>query len=479
MDYKFQEYEVSKKELIVGIFVIVLGVLMSAIDSTIVILALPVMMKDLKANIVEMVWVILIYLLVVTVLSTQLGRIGDKYGRVKFYNVGFLIFTVGSALSAASINAYMLLAFRGLQALGGGLISSNSGAVIADLLPPNRRGQAYGYTALGWNVGAILGIILGGIIVTYVSWRYIFLINVPIGFLATYIGFRYLKERSPKLVKKLDIRGSALLGASLTLLLIGLTTAVGSRINTFTQTLIITGIILLALFVYHEAKFSDPIINITMLKNRVLSGSILAALLQALANYSVLFLVIMYLQGVRGLTPFNASLLVVPGYILGGVLGPFMGRISDRIGARIPASIGLFAQSIGIYVYSLLNVNSPLWLIILAASINGIGAGMFYPANNSAVMANAPREHYGAASGTLRMFANIGMVVSFALSIYVASLTMPSYLAEEIFLGTSVLSSKFAYVFTKGIETSFKFSVIIMYIAIVFSLLRGKEQRKK
>jgi len=156
-----------------------------------------------------------------------------------------------------------------------------------------------------------------------------------------------------------------------------------------------------------------------------------------------------------------------------------MGRISDRIGARIPASIGLFAQSIGIYVYSLLNVNSPLWLIILAASINGIGSGMFYPANNSAVMANAPREHYGAASGTLRMFANIGMVVSFALSIYIASLTMPSYLAEEIFLGTSVLSSKFAYVFTRGIETSFKFSVIIMYVAIVFSLLRGKEQRKK
>ncbi|MDP8023644.1 MAG: MFS transporter [Nitrososphaeria archaeon] len=479
MSYNSHEYKVSRKELIVGLFVIVLGVLMSAIDSTIVILALPVMMKDLRANIVEMVWVILIYILVVTVLSTQLGRMGDKYGRVRFYNLGFLIFTVGSGLSAASINAYMLLAFRAIQALGGGLISSNSGAVIADLLPPNRRGQAYGYTALGWNVGAILGILLGGIIVTYVSWRYIFLINVPIGIVATYIGYMYLKERSPKLVKRLDIRGSALLGGSLTFLLVGLTEAVGTRLNPFTESIIAAGLILLAAFAYHEMKFSDPIINMTLLKNRVLSGSIMAAFLQALANYSVLFLVIMYLQGVRGLTPFNASLLVVPGYILGGVLGPFMGRISDRIGARIPASLGLLAQSIGIFTYSFLTLNSPMWIITLAASINGIGSGMFYPANNSAVMANAPREHYGAASGTLRMFANIGMVISFAISLYIASLSMPAYLAQEIFLGTSVLNSSFGYAFTKGIETSFRFSVILMLLAIVFSLLRGKENREK
>ncbi len=479
MNYKSQEYEIPRNELIIGLVVIVLGVLMSAIDSTIVILALPVMMKDLKANIVEMVWVILVYILVVTVLSTQFGRMGDKYGRVRFYNLGFLIFTIGSALSAASINAFMLLAFRGIQAIGGGLISSNSGAVIADLLPPNRRGQAYGYTALGWNVGAILGILLGGIIVTYISWRYIFLINVPIGIVATYVGYKYLKERSPKLVKKLDIRGSALLGGSLTFLLVGLTIAAGTRFNTFTESTIAVGLFLLAIFAYHEIKFSDPIINLKLLKNRVLSGSISAAFLQALANYSVLFLVIMYLQGVRGLSPFDASLLVVPGYILGGVLGPFMGRISDRIGARIPASLGLLAQSIGIFTYSLLTPNSQLWIITLAASINGIGSGMFYPANNSAVMANAPREHYGAASGTLRMFANIGMVISFAISIYIASLTMPSYLAEEIFLGTSVLNSSFAYAFTKGIETSFKFSVILMFVAIVFSLLRGKENRKK
>lgn len=471
--------EVSRRELAIGLTIIVLGVLMSAIDSTIVILALPVIMHDLKANMVEMVWVILIYLLVVTVLSTQFGRLGDKYGRTKFYNLGFVIFTLGSALCAISLNAAMLITFRAIQAVGGGLISSNSGAVIADLLPPNRRGQAYGYTAFGWNVGAILGVLLGGVIVTFISWRYIFFINVPIGIAASYFGFKYIKERSPKVVKRLDILGSVYLGTFLTLLLTALTLSVGSGFTFLTELMFIFGLAFLGLFIRHELTFPDPIINLKLLKNRVLMGSILAAFLQALGNYSVLFLVIMYLQGVRGLTPFNASLLVIPGYILGGILGPFVGRISDRIGARIPASLGLISQSIGILIYSFIKLNTPLWFISLAASVNGIGSGMFYPANNSAVMANSPKEHYGAASGALRMFANIGMVISFALSLYIASLTMPTYLAEEIFLGTGSLTSNISYAFVKGLDVSLKVSVIIMYAAVVLSLLRGKEIREK
>ena len=467
--------QLERHELLFGMMVIVLGVLMSAIDSTIVILAIPVIMHDLNADLVTMVWVILIYLLLITVLSTQLGRLGDKYGRVKFYNLGFLIFTIGSTLCAVA----PLLMFRAVQAVGGGLISSNSGAVIADLLPPNRRGQAYGFTAFGWNVGAILGIILGGLIVTFTTWRLIFLINVPIGVFSVYVGFKYLRERSPRAIKKIDLLGSAYLGTGLTLILIGLTFAAGTGFNLIDKILIGSGAVALILFVMRELNFDDPIINLALLKNRVLTGSIIAAFLQALANYSVLFLVIMYLQGVRGLSPLDASLVVIPGYILGAFLAPLAGRLSDRIGARVPASLGLFLQSIGIFTYSILAVNSPLWLITLAASINGIGAGMFFPSNNSAVMANAPREHYGAASGTLRMFANIGMVVSFALSLYIASTTMPTYLAEEIFLGTSYLSSSLSIAFVRGITTSFKFSVIIIYLAIIFSVLRGKEIREK
>ncbi|MGC9208236.1 MAG: MFS transporter [Nitrososphaeria archaeon] len=471
--------QLERHELFFGMIVIVLGVLMSAIDSTIVILAIPVIMYDLHADLVTMVWVILIYLLLITVLSTQLGRLGDKYGRVKFYNLGFLIFTIGSALCAVAPNAETLLMFRAVQAVGGGLISSNSGAVIADLLPPNRRGQAYGFTAFGWNVGAILGIILGGLIVTFTTWRLIFLINVPIGLFSVYVGFKYLRERSPRAVKKIDILGSAYLGIGLTLILIGLTSAAGSGFNLTDNMLTAMGVIALILFVRRELEFDDPIINLTLLKNRVLTGSIIAAFLQALANYSVLFLVIMYLQGVRGLSPLNASLVVIPGYVLGALLAPLAGRLSDKIGARVPASLGLFLQSIGIFTYSILAVNSPLWLITLAASVNGIGSGMFFPSNNSAVMANAPREHYGAASGTLRMFANIGMVVSFALSLYIASTTMPTYLAEEIFLGTSYLSSNLSVAFVRGITTSFKYSVAIIYLAILFSVLRGKEVREK
>ncbi len=473
-------HEAAQKGMALGLAmaVVVLGVMMSAIDTTIVVLALPDIMRDLHASLIEMIWVILLYLLIVTVLATQVGRIGDKYGRAKIYNLGFVIFTAGSALCGLSPSGMALIAFRGVQALGGAFISSNSGAIIADMFPPNRRGAAYGYVNIGWNVGAILGIILGGIITTFVSWRFIFFINVPIGIFASVAGFRYLEERSPRLVKRLDTAGAGLLGAGLTLLLLGLTTGAGYGMHGLPLYLLAAGAAVMVVFSVWEVRARDPVIRPELFASRVFTGSVLASLFQALGNYAVLFLAIMYLQGVRGLTPFQASLLVVPGYIVGGVIGPLAGMLSDRYGARGLASVGLTVQAIGIYVYSMISMTSPLALITLAATIAGIGSGMFYPANSSAVMANSPREHYGAASGVLRTFANVGMVTSFALALFVASSSMPPSIAEAVFLGTTSISGASAEAFVKGLHASFIASMALIALAVVFSVLRGREVRR-
>jgi len=158
-------------------------------------------------------------------------------------------------------------------------------------------------------------------------------------------------------------------------------------------------------------------------------------------------------------------------------VGPFVGRLSDRIGARLPASLGLAAQAVGIYVYSMISMNSPLSLITIASVISGVGSGAFYPANSSAVMANSPREHYGAASGVLRTFSNVGMVMSFAVALFIASAAMPPSVAGAVFLGVATISGRIAMDFVAGLRTSFLASITLIVIAVAFSIMRGRERR--
>ncbi len=193
------------------LFVIVLGTLMAAVDTTIVVLALPTTGTELNSPLGTIIWVILLYLLVATLLTTQFGRIGDIFGRARLYTLGFGIFTVASALCGLAPSDTFLIASRGGQAVGASFMLANSGAIIVDRFPPERRERAFGYTSLGWNLGAILGIVLGGAITPFLGWRFIFFVNAPIGVAAVWLGLRYVRDverhRTP-----LDLPGFGLLG---------------------------------------------------------------------------------------------------------------------------------------------------------------------------------------------------------------------------------------------------------------------------
>ena len=467
----------------VALLVVMLGVMLTSIDTTIVVLALPVMKADLHADLLQMVWVIMAYLLVLTILATQVGRLGDLFGRVRMYNLGFAIFTLGSVFCGFAQTGPQLIAFRVLQALGGALVSANSGAIIADTVPAARRGWAYGLTGIGWNIGAVLGILLGGLLITFVNWRAIFFINLPIGLLALFLGLRVLglrvlQERSPRLAERLDLLGMALLGAGLFLALQGLTDMTGTGWTAATGGKLLAGGVLIAGFLLWERFAPAPLLDLRLLRQRVLAASVLAAFFQALGSFAVLFLVIMYLQGVRALSPLASSLLLVPGYTLSGVLSPWSGRLADRFGARVPASLGLALQAVGVLLYAQLTVVSPLWQVVLAAIINGLGAALFFPANSSAVMANAPASAYGVASGLLRTLANIGMVCSFAVALLVAAAAISRQAAFAIFLGTSQLTVLLAHAFVTGMHAALLLSIGLLGIALLLSLLRGHEVRR-
>jgi EmrB/QacA subfamily drug resistance transporter len=454
--------------------VVLLGVMIAAIDATIVILGLPVMITDLHSDLVSMIWVIMAYLLTLTVLGTQVGRLGDMYGRVRSYNTGFAIFTLGSVLCGLAQTGPELIALRVVQGVGGALLFSNSGAIIADNVPASRRGSAFGLTAIGYNLGAILGILLGGILITFVNWRFIFYINLPIGLIALYLSHRYLRERSSRQARRLDLPGVGLMATGLLVLLLGATSIASYGFTEVSALAFGIGVLLLIGFVVWEWHTEDPLLDLSLFRQRVLTASIFAAMFQALGNYAVLFLVIMFLQGVRGLSPFAASLVLIPGYIVGGMTGPISGRVADKIGARIPASFGLVLQMVGILVYSTLGLASALGVVVAGSVLNGVGGGCFAPANNSAVLANAPPNAYGVANGLLRTFANVGMVGSFAVTLVSAASAISREQAFAIFLGTSLLQGPLAQSFVEGIHHALLTALIPLGVALALSLLRGE-----
>jgi EmrB/QacA subfamily drug resistance transporter len=458
------------------LFVVVLGTLMVAVDTTIVVLALPTIGEELHSDLSSTIWTLLVYLLVTTILSTQLGRLGDIFGRARIYNSGFGIFTLGSALCGASPTTSLLVLFRGIQAIGGAMMVSNSGAIISDNFSPAERGKAFGYTAMGWNAGATLGIVLGGLLTTLLGWRYIFYINVPIGIAAIFIGFRSIRDVKVRRAK-LDLAGVTILGILLVLITYG-SIQIASYGVSFVNALEVTqGIALLPLFLFLEKRAQSPLINLSIFKNRVLGYSLFATFLQSTGYLSVAFILIMYLQGIRGFSPLYASLLLVPGYVLASFVGPFMGRLSDKRGSRLIATLGIVFMLCAIGVYFTLNADSPIYMVLIGSTLSGIGSSMFYPANNSAIMANSPEESYGSISGLSRTLGNLGTLTSYVLAITVSSLSVPRYVAFQVFLGTVNLIGGLAQTFLQGIHTALIVSIVILCVALVLSAARGKEVR--
>ncbi len=461
------------ERLVLG--VVFAAIMMTAIDTTAVILALPTMIHDLSTTLVTGIWIIMAYLLVLATIGTQVGRLGDMFGRVRVFNAGFFVFTIASLFCALATSGPEIIAFRVVQGVGGAMLFANSGAIIADTVPPRRRGAAYGLTSIGYSTGAILGILLGGILTTFSTWRGIFLLNLPVGIVAGVIGYYVLAERSPRISRRLDIEGMALLTVGLTLLLTGLTYTAGFGYSEAYGLTLVVGAVVLVAFVAWEARFArEPLLDLKLLRRWSLTASVFAAFFQSTANLAVLFVVIMYLQGVRALSPFDASILLVPGYLLGAVIAPFAGRASDHWGARVVASLGLASSVAGIMVYSTLGIDTTVVLVVLGSIVSGAGNSAFYPANNSEVMTAAPGSSYGVASGLLRMFTNVGTVCSFAIALLVVSLSIPRSAAFSIFLGVLNLDPSLYGPFTAGMRAVLYVAIAFDAVALILSVLRGR-----
>lgn len=457
-----------------------IGALMAAIDSTIVILGLPEMMVELHADLIEMIWVIMGYILVSTVFLLTFGRVADLFGRVRMYNLGFAIFTVGSALCGLSASAAQLIAFRLVQGCGAAMMLVNSVAILTEVFPPQQRGRALGVNAVTWAAGGVIGPILGGLILSAGNWRWIFFINVPIGVFGALWGYRVLKEMSTRRQgERFDPLGAAAFSFSLIAILLALTLGIQYGWTSAPIVVLFAAFaILLGMFFWWERRAASPVLDFSLFQNRVYSFSVLAAMMQALALFAVNFLIVFYLQGVRGYDPLKAALLLIPLPIVSAVTAPLGGWLADHIGARIPATLGLLIQATALAWLTQLTPTTAYMPMAAGLALMGLGGGLFYSPNTSAAMSAAPAHRLGVASATLATLRQAGMVTSFAVSLAVAAGSLPRDVMLQLFVGTNVtLGSQVMQAFVVGMRSAFVVSIGLSLVAAVLSLVRGKENR--
>jgi len=450
---------------------------MSAVDSTVVLLALFPMAAELKSDFVTMTWVVIAYLLVNTALVLSFGRLADMYGRKRMYNVGFVVFTVGSALSGLAFSGISLVGFRVVQGAGAALLTANSFAILTDAFPRNETGRAFGLNAIVWAVGSILGIILGGVIITYTTWRLIFLINIPIGIFGTAWAYKTLREsRSQGARGSFDIPAALSFTGGLFAVLFGVSSGlVYSWHNPVTLTSFAVSPFLFAFFVAWETRYTkDPIVDFAFFKNGVFSFSILAAMLQSCAVFSVNFLLIFYLEGISGLSVLNASYLIVPLAVASAVVSPFGGMLADRFGGRFVIAAGLLIQLVVLLLLSRLTTATPLFQIAAIETLYGMGGGLFWPANTSTIMRSSLSGRLGVGSGIMNTFRSTGMILSFALTLTAATSVIPASIVYQLFIGnlTGSLPPAIGNSYLVGESFAFEISAGLLVAALVLSLVR-------
>jgi EmrB/QacA subfamily drug resistance transporter len=459
--------------------IITIGVFMASVDTAVVVLALPDMMTDLHANLVSMTWVLMVYTFVGTVFLLALGRVGDMFGRIRLYNMGFVIFTLGSVLCGLAHAAWLLVASRVIQGGGGALMLVNAWAIITEVFPASERGLALGINSLIWGLGGVVGPVLGGLILAAGTWRWIFFINIPIGVGGSIAGYLILRERSrPATDEKLDVLGALSFSAALFGLLYALTQGIESGWTSPAMlSLFALFLVGIAFFIFWEKTVRHPALDLSLFDSLVFDFSILASMFQAIAAFSVQFLLVFYFQAVKGYSAIHSAFLLMPLPVAIAFSGPFSGKISDRIGSTIPATAGVLLQAAGIFILSTVGLDAGYARIALGLALSGAGGGFFFSPNTSAAMGAAKKNRLGVASAALATLRNTGMVISYALALAIAAGSIPKEVMMQLFVGTSVtLGSPVTKGFVRGMHAAFHASVVMCLIAAAMSMV-GRQRR--
>ncbi len=454
---------------------------MALLDSNIVLISLPTILRKLPdTSTIAAVWILMGYILVISTILLTIGRLGDIFGRIKMYKAGFAVFTIGSGLCSISFDGTALVFFRLVQAVGAALIYSNSTAIITDTFPPSERGRALGINSVGAICGSVLGLVAGGVLTSTLGWPSIFWINIPVGTFATVWAHLKLKELGVKTRgERPDIFGMVIFGAGMALSLAGLVFGSLSGWAILDLEIMTSGILLMILFVYAEARIRAPMMELKLFKIKEFSTGILANLLAAISRGAVSFVLVFYLQGVLLLNAFTAGVWLIPFSIAYAISGPISGYLSDRRGSREFATAGMFVSATAFEWFSILPEKAPYNEFVIPMIITGIGGGLFYSPNIASIMSSVPINRRGIAAGMSSTLFNAGALLSLGICFAIFATSVPSSILQEIFAGLPVPSGAIDIShFVGAMHLIFQFMATISAIAGVAAIFSGSKPNR-
>jgi EmrB/QacA subfamily drug resistance transporter len=452
------------------------GVLMSGIDSRILIVGLPEIAAALHADAEQAVWFTQAYVLGATLTMLLIGRTTDMIGRVKIYTTGFAIFTIGSAFVSLSLVPSQVIAFRALQGIGSSMLSVNSTALIVDAVEEKNLGLMLGLNTLAFRAGALSALTLSGAILTFFDWRALFYINIPIGVFGTYWAHRRLKEtvvvhRRPSM----DWIGFATFTTAVGCFLLGLTySAYGFLSSEVTDPLYVISFVSFVAFVYQERRVVNPMLDLTLFRIRQFTGGTVALFLNAISWGAVLILLSLYFQLGRSMTPLQAGLAFLPFEFAYVIVGPLSGKLSDTHGRAYFMAVGLAMEGVAVYLFSTLTQSVSFDLPVVYMVLFGVGCGLFNSPNSSSVMSAVPPERRGIASGTTSVVWNVGYVMSLNLAIIIMTTIVPfSVISATISSTAAQTTAVDRTLFIEGLQRAYLVLGTLNFVAIVPSVMRG------
>ncbi len=459
----------SKTSKRAALVVATFGAFMTPFDVSVVTLALPSIGRDLGGDVVSLGWVATAYVLGLTICVIPFGRLADLRGRRLVYVFGVALFTLASGVCGLAPSLAVLIATRFVQGVAAAMMAGNSMALLTAVFPADERGKALGFNTAAVYVGLAVGPSIGGILVQHLGWRSVFYVNVPIGmFVIALALLKIQREAIEKGAERLDPIGIVTWGLALSMILLGLTLSErqGSSVP---RSLMVSGLILLAGFIFFETRVASPLLDLRLFKNSRFAFSTLTALLNYSSVFGVSFVMSLYLQLVPGFGAEQAGFILLAQPVMMAAFSPVGGWLSDRVEPRIVASAGMAIVATAIYALSRLGVVSEWWDIAVRLMVLGTGHAFFSPPNANATMSSVERRQYGVAAAILSTMRFTGQAISIAIATSVLSAQ----------LGGAVVSAELGRqvpveALMKGMRIALQILSGICAVGVVTSLVRGR-----
>jgi EmrB/QacA subfamily drug resistance transporter len=455
-----------------------LGQFIVGLDQRSLLVALPTLARYFQTDLTTVQWVLLIYDLTLIGLVITAGRLGDLFGRRRFYAGGFLLFVLSAALCGVSQSAAQIILFRGIQAIGGSMISANGRAIVSTAFPSGQRGKALGFASMSFHVGFLTGPTLGGFLIDTIGWRWMFFINLPVGIWASWLAWKIVEEkREPGKQTSIDFLGALLLFSTNALLIYALNRLphVGWCHPSVIQPLLLA-VSTFLLFVRVELKSSAPILTFSLFRNRLFTAAILSLFFITSSQAAVSFLMPFYLQDILHFTPTQMGWIIIANSVVIVLVAPIAGWLSDRLGSRLLCTGGGTLIVIGQFFIARLGLDAGVTQIIAPLLLTGLGWAFFNSPNQSAILGSVPMDKFGTASAMNTTMARTGsaMGVAFSATLFTYALAAAGLPSSEIESPQSW--GKTPELFVGSFNHAVQIVNLITLLSIVFSAVRGSRQ---